>query len=225
MNRPPAFGRPRGPWTSAPLVALVVATAVGCNIFGLSGQGEMTTESRQVSDFTRVDASGGINVAVRMGPAISVEVSAQPNILPIIATDVQDGTLIIHSTQAYNTSEGVHVAITVPALVGVSLSGGSQGTAEALGGDHLDVSLSGGAGMTVSGALTGVTLEASGGSTANLDALQCETADVELSGGASARVRASDAVTGSASGGSHVTVLGGANVQVNTSGGASVSTE
>ena len=138
---------------------------------------------------------------------------------------MEGSTLSIHGTELYNTTEPVLVTIVTPALNGIDLSGGSQGTAPGLTGDQLAVGLSGGAGLTASGSVTALTLNVSGGARADLGGLAAETVAVNASGGANARVSASIAVTGSASGGSHVTVVGGATVQVETSGGASVSTE
>jgi hypothetical protein len=178
-----------------------------------------------VAAFSNVEAGGAINVAISIGPTTSVEIRAQPNILPIIATDVEGGTLNIHASERYNTTEPVLVTIVTPTLTGIDLSGGSQGTADGLTGDQLAISLSGGAGLTASGSVASLTLNVSGGARADLGALAAQTVAVNLSGGANARVSASTAVTGSASGGAHVTVVGGATVQVNTSGGASVSNE
>ncbi len=57
---------------------------------------------------------------------------------------------------------------------------------------------------------------------AELDGLSAGTVDVDLSGGSRAELQASDAVTGSATGGSHVSVTGNANAPVDTTGGSQV---
>ena len=212
-------------WGASSCIVLLAITVAGCNFLGRAGEGAMTTESRQVAAFSNVEAGGGINVAITIGTTASVEVRAQPNILPIIATDVEGGTLKIHGTEAYNTSEPVLVIIVTPALTRIDLSGGSQGTADGVTGDQLAVGLSGGAGLTATGSVSVLTLNVSGGARADLGGLAAETVAVNASGGANARVSASNAVSGSASGGSHVTVIGGATVLVNSSGGASVSSE
>jgi hypothetical protein len=70
-----------------------------------------------------------------------------------------------------------------------------------------------------------VTLSSSGGARADLAALAAKTTSVDLSGGATAALNVSDRVTGSASGGAVATVVGGATVSVQTSGGARVTSE
>jgi hypothetical protein len=201
---------------------IVLAGLAGCGSSGVTGDGPVQTETRKAVAFTRIEVSGGIGVTVRTGPTHALEVSAQENILPVIATDVEGDTLRIRSTESYSTSEGVEVAVTTPALVGISMSGGSQGRIEGLDAERLDIELSGGAGVTATGSATSVGLNMTGGSRASLENLMATTITLDLSGGATATVQASDRVTGSASGGSRASVLSDAQLDVEVSGGAEV---
>ena len=204
------------------LALLLVVSLSACGLVGRAGEGPLTTETRQVTGFTRVDATNGIGVTVRIGQTTSVEVSAQANILPIIATDVEGNTLTIHGTAGFNTSTGVGVTVVMPALAAITLSGGSQGVVEGLDTDRFEIALDGGADLTATGTASVLTLRCSGGSSARLDALAAETVNVQASGGANVTLRASNEVAGSAEGGAQVTVLGNATLNVETSGGASV---
>jgi hypothetical protein len=207
-------------------VAGIVAVALtGCSMFGTSGQGAVSSETRQVRAFTGIDVDAGIGLTVQIGPTQAVEVRAQQNILPLISTVVQGDQLTIRSTQSYNTSEGVMVTVTAPALDGVSESGGSQGTVGALAAASFTVKLNGGARLTAAGTATSVSVTANGGATADLSGLAAKTVTVDLNGGGTVTVDATETVDGSASGGAHLTVLGGAKVNVQTSGGASVTSQ
>jgi hypothetical protein len=207
-----------------PVISILLAVMIsGCGLLGRTGEGPTTSETRDAIGFTRVEAGNGIRVTLRIGPETSVEVSAQANILPIIATEVDDGTLRIRSTEGFTTSAGVSVTVLLPTLDTLSLSGGSQGVLEGVDAGQLGVELSGGAVLTASGSATALTLTSSGGSIARLDGMQTETVRADISGGSNATVRASVEVAGSASGGAHLTVLGDATLNVETSGGASVS--
>jgi hypothetical protein len=199
----------------------LAAGLAGCN----RGSGEVKSETRQASAFSRIDVTAGIGVTVRIGSAQTLEVRAQENILPLIATDVQGATLRIHSTQGYTTSEGVHVTIVTPALAGISMSGGSQGQIAGIAADDLEIELSGGSGLTASGTARTVTAKASGGSRGTLSDLSATTVTVVMTGGSTAIVRASEEVRGSASGGSRVTVVGAAKLNVQASGGSDVRRE
>jgi hypothetical protein len=213
------------PVRSTVLVAaatLVVAISAGCDLTGMAGSGPMTTETRTTEAFSRVDARFGIGVTVKIGPEHVVEVHAQSNILPIVSTEVEGGTLHIDATQEFNTTEAVEVVIVTPTLDHIALAGGSQGQVTGLAADSLEVALSGGSDLTATGSVGDVVLEASGGSEARLGDLLAQTVRLELSGGATANVNASTAVIGSASGGAHATVRGGGQLNVQVSGGAEI---
>jgi hypothetical protein len=207
------------PAIGAATAIVLAASIIGCN----RGAGEMKTETRQVAGFSRIDVGGGIGLTVRIGPAPSLEVRAQENILPLIASNVENATLRIHSTQAYTTSEGVHVTIVTPTLGGITMNGGSQGQVAGLAADELAIDLSGGSALTASGTARSVTLKANGGSRGTLSDLAATTVTIDMSGGSTATVRASEEVKGSASGGSRVTVLGDAKLNVQATGGSDVS--
>jgi hypothetical protein len=203
------------------MIVLAAITA-GCGLFRVTGEGPIQSENRRADAFSRIEVSAGIGVTVRMGPARSLEVRAQENILPIIATDVEGGTLRIRSTRSYSASEGVEVTVVTPMIAGISMSGGSQGHIEGLETGSLDTNLDGGARLTVTGVASSLALDASGGSRAELGNLSANTITLEVSGGSTATVQASDEVSGSASGESRVTVLGEPEVSVDVSSGARV---
>ena len=46
----------------------------------------MVTADRHAAPFSRIDAGYGIGVTVQVGPATSIKVEAQQNLLPIIET-------------------------------------------------------------------------------------------------------------------------------------------
>ena len=205
--------------TTAALLAFA-GLATGCT--GAKGEGQNVAESRTVAAFQRVDAAFGIDVIIHVGPAQPIEVRAQSNILPFVTTAVESGTLHIRANQELNALVAVTVVITAPDVEAIALSGGSDGTVTGFAGDQLDVAMSGGGDLTIAGTATKVSVEASGGSEAHLSDLAIGTLEVELAGGSTVTARVSDEVRGSASGGAHVTVIGDARLNVQTSGGAQV---
>ncbi len=88
------------------------------------------------------------------------------------------------------------------------------------------IAVSSGASLSASGVGNELELAASGGAVADLGSLQLGRLDVDLSGGAVARVSATEAVEGDASGGAVLTVLGDpTRIDVATSGGALIGRE
>jgi hypothetical protein len=190
---------------------------------GVVGTGSVIAEAREVDDdFDRVEVGGGIVLDVTVGPETSVELQAQENLLPILRTEVSEGTLHVRNTESYAATEPVRLTVTAPRIVGVSLSGAAVGTVDGLSADAFDVELTGGAELTASGTTAELKLVASGGSSAHLGSLAAETATVELTGGCDAELAATDRVGGEASGGSTLRVDGGAAVDVDASGGSEV---
>ncbi len=213
-----------GPGTllvAAAVVALSISLTA-CGLVGTRGEGAVASETRQIDDFSRIESGGGIHVSVGIGPALSLEVSAQSNILPLIVTEIVDGTLRIRSSKGFTTTERVDVNLTTPQLERILLSGGSRGEVGGLAADAFEVQLSGGSVLTASGTVNAMVLGVSGGSVGQLEGLTATTIKVDLSGGSRVEVSATDVVSGSASGGSRVSVAGGADASVNTTGGSQV---
>ena len=197
---------------------MLVGALAGC----VQGQGPVTSETREVGAFSRIEASAGIRVVVRIGPSEAVEVTAQENLLPVIATDLRGDTLSIESSEDFTTLEPVTVTVVVPAVDGITLSGGSQAVIDGLDAESLELRIRGGAQVTAAGSVGSVALHADGGATASLEDLSVRVATVSMDGGATATLTASDDVTGTAAGGSRLTVLGDAVLSVEESGGSVV---
>jgi len=207
----------------AGVVAVMVFGAAACSLTGTAGSGAVVSETRQAEPFSRIEAGYGIGVDVQVGPAPSIKVEAQQNLLPIIETAVSGDTLKIRGTKEFESSSTPRVVVTTPTLDGISLNGGSEGKLDGLANDAFDVELGGGAVLTATGSSGDVSIKGSGGSTAELKALAAKSVTVDLSGGTVAHISASDAVKGGVSGGAHVVVAGDAAVDVSASGGGEVS--
>jgi len=201
---------------------LIVA---GCStsLFGTRGEGAVTTETREVPTFSRVEVSGGIGLTISNGTSGSVTVAAQPNIMSIITTTVDGDTLYIKPSSSYTTSAEVEVTLDAADLTGLTVSGGSRVDVANVKADTLDVQLSGGSVVTSGGSVGSLAVTLTGGSRADLTDLAAGDATVDVSGGSTALVQANDLVSGSASGQSRVEVRGDARVEIAATGGATVS--
>ncbi len=200
------------------VAALALALLPGCT----QGEGPVVDRAREVAAFSRVEAGAGVHVSLTIGPASSLRVRAQENIQDKVTTSVRDGTLRIEADEDFSTADPVEIEVSVPELSAISLSGGASMDVTGLQADAIEISLTGGAEATISGAASSLTLDASGRSVASLGDLESRTVTLRLAGGATAEVRAIDSVSGSASGGARLTVRGDASVQVDASGGADV---
>ena len=203
------------------LVATVTMVS-GCSLFGVTGSGPVNTEVRSVDPFTIIEAGQGLELEVHIGPAQDVQVRAQSNVLPLIATTSEAGTLRITVTGQLAPGTEVMVAIVVPNLDGIVLSGGSNGTVNGLTSSALTATLSGGSVLTAVGLAETATINVSGGSRAQLRQLAVTTMIVDATGGSVVEAQVSAEVRGSASGGARVSVSGDAVLNVEVTGGANV---
>lgn len=199
------------------VLLLLVGVIAGC----VQGQGPVTSEAREVGSFSRIEATAGIRVEVRMGSVQAVEVAAQENLLPVISTDLRGDTLSIEASEDFTTVEPVTVTVVIPALDGITLSGGSRATVD-VDTERIEIRIDGGAHITAAGSVGSLALDADGGATASLEDLSVRSATVSMDGAATATLTASDSVTGTAAGGSRLTVIGDADVSVEESGGSVV---
>ncbi|MEW1955435.1 DUF2807 domain-containing protein [Terrabacter sp. NPDC080008] len=188
------------------------------------GAGDVVSRSRSVGDFTEVQAGGGISLTLAQGPH-AVVVTAQPNLVDITRTEVSGSRLTVDTTSGFASPDGITVAVTVPRLTVLELSGGASASGNAGRAGTLTVQMSGGARTTVSGTVTRLDLHASGGAIPALGDLHATTAAVDLSGGVVATLDVTQSVTGSASGGVVLILTRRpARTGVETSGGAVVRT-
>lgn len=222
----PNNARPRHPQAGLLVAATLSAALVAaCSLTGAAGSGPVTGESRQTETFTRIDVGYGIGLAVEIGPTTTVDVEAQQDLLPLIETSVDGGTLHIRGTADFSAGSIPRVVVTTPSLEGVALSGGSQGRVDGLASPAFDIKLSGGSGLTATGSATTVSIHGTGGSTATLREVAAMSVSVELSGGSVAQVTASEQVSGGVSGGARIVVGGDAQVDVAATGGGEVDRE
>ncbi|GAA2467605.1 GIN domain-containing protein [Terrabacter carboxydivorans] len=209
---------------SALLSVLLAALLAACNLGSpggmVVGSGDVGSQARDVAAFTEVSAGAGIQVRLATGPR-TVVVTAQPNIRDITRTEVSGSRLTVDTTSGYVSAQGLVVAVTVPKLDGVELSGGASASGPVGTSERLVVRMSGGARATLSGSAGMLELTASGGALPELGDLHATDATVDLSGGVVGSVTVSGTLKGTASGGVVLTLTRRpATTSVETSGGA-----
>lgn len=214
-------------------VALLLATAslAACSaaLPGTSGpgpvqgEGDLVTEDRTSGDVERVSVGDGMTVAILTGEPVEVAVTAQPNLLALVRTELIDGQLVVNiESPGISSTEPVTLTVVAPAIRSVALSGGAYGAMDTQG-DTLLVDVSGGAVIEATGNTGSLDLTASTGARAKLGKLVAETATVTMSGGAEAELNVVSTLTGSAASGATIHLAGTpATVDVSTGSGGMV---
>ena len=211
---------------STALVIGVVAGAVSmltAPASPVTGQGAVTSEDRTTTPFRQVSVDAGMKVIVGTGRETSVTLQAQPNLLPLITTEVQGDRLVVEvAPPGVTSTQPIILTIQIPELDSIALGAGASGTVEDMGGP-LVVDVSAGATVIAIGGVESMAVSASGGAVAKLGDLPAGSAVVTLTGGSSVELHVTGAVTGTADAGSTLVLTEKpGSVDVTTTGGATV---
>jgi hypothetical protein len=204
-------------------------------------------ETRPLEGFDAIEVGGGIDLFVRQGTDFAVEVEAEDDDPAEIVTVVRGRTLEIRRESSFKFfswgGDPGAVHVTLPALVSLTASGGSDVRAEGtLTSDRLEIVASGGSDVVIdvsaatlhavasggsdirlSGNARSANVQSSGGSDFNAREFTADEVDVQSSGGSDLSIAVRDRIVANASGGSDISYSGQPTfVDVNTSGGADV---
>lgn len=200
----------------APLALLLLAAAPA------------SAETRALSGFNSVAASGGIQVEVSQGAAFAVTVEGRD--AGQVLTDVRGRWLRISRRGWFNFGRGPDalVRVTLPQLEALSASSGVDMRAQAIEARQFNLTASQGAQVSaagvrvgaltlvasqgamldIAGACTSLGVRASMGAVIDAGGLDCASADVSASMGGVVEIHATDTVSATASMGGTVDVSG-----------------
>jgi hypothetical protein len=194
--------------TCASFLCLGLISIGHCNSNSIHGSGVAKTEIRPVGSFSKIDLVGSAEVEVSVGPATSVAVTADDNILPIIETAVAGDTLKIGSQKSVDTRLGVKVKITVPALDGVAISGSGNIHAQGLKSGTVEAGVIGSGNITLNGMADLFTAQIAGSGDLRAGDLSAKRVHVIVAGSGSATVQASQELDASVTGSGNVNYTG-----------------
>jgi autotransporter translocation and assembly factor TamB len=207
-----------------PALCLGLITINNCNPNAIDGSGVSKTESRAVGSFSRIDLSGSPDVEVAVGPATSVSVTADDNVLPTIETTVSGDTLSINSKGSYNTRLGVKVNITVAMLDGVSVSGSGDIHVTGLKAGEMDAGVTGSGDVTLNGAVDRLSAKITGSGDLRGGDLDAKHVRVTVTGSGNATIRATEELDASVTGSGDVRYSGNPpQVRKNVTGSGDIS--
>ena len=78
---------------------LLVLISAGCD--HRNGSGKIVSEKRNVGEFSRLKVSSGIHAEVKRGSQVTVEVETDDNVMDLIETKVENGTLLVRCERTY----------------------------------------------------------------------------------------------------------------------------
>jgi len=205
------------------VVALALLTA--CNFMspGVAGSGVAASEQRAVGAFEQVASDGSFAVEVEVGPAASVRVEADDNIIPLITTEVSGDTLEISSRRSFTSARPITVYVATPRLVGVDHDGSGSVRVRGISGERFAAALDGSGSVQLAGRSDSLTASLDGSGSLAAAGLLAADVTVALSGSGEVQVHASERLVVSIDGSGSVRLAGGAKeIVTNISGSGDV---
>lgn len=195
----------------------------------MQGQAFGDTRSHSFSGFTGVSVASGVSVIVQQG-AFNVIVDAEERRMADLSMSVTNGSLRIARTSRMTiwngASSDIVVTVTMPAIISLEASSGSDIRGSDLRLENLTLSVSGGASIDLNGTCATLRASASSGAQLNGDNLSCRSVQVDAASGASITTRATEAIEAKAASGASVRILGRPQrVKMSSSAGGAVTSE
>jgi len=208
---------------------------------GISGNGRVVDETRDISGFTGVHVSSGIDVYLSQGSSFEVTVEADENLQEVILTEVE-GKMLVIKTERVNIrnakSKKVHVTLPELSSLKISSAGDCVGQTSfscddlrisiSSAGDlsleveadriDLDISSSGDARLSGSAEVFDVSLSSAGD--LNAFDLIAGKVDINVSSAGDARVHATEEISMTASSAGNIYYKGDARVMHSNSSSA-----
>ena len=218
--------------TLRPLLTLKLATVAalaflmlllsGCHWVGVRGNGHVVTETRQVGNFTRVEADGAFTINWTAGPA-KLSITTDENLFEYIRTDLSDDRLRIEWIKPLKGTRGIRVDVSSPLLSRATLNGAVKFTATNLSGSEFYLEGNGATRSTLTGNVNAMSGELNGASRLDAEGLTARAMELAISGAGRASVNVTDVLKVSISGAGKVTYAGNPRVSKDISGAGSVS--
>lgn len=209
----------------------------------IHGNGKVVKEERNVTNFSEIAVSTGIEVIINQDTFEKVVVETDENIQKILKTEVHGGKLKIYLDEGIQHAKELKVYVTVKQISSVEASSGSEVKSSnkitsdnmkihsssgsevkmEVGCNQLKVDSSSGSELHVSGSAQFVEAESSSGSELDASGLVAEKCVASASSGSNLSVHATKEIKASASSGSDVDVHGNPPVRdTNSSSGGDV---
>jgi hypothetical protein len=154
----------------------------------VDGDGIAARDQRTIGTVNGLDVNGSIVVDVRVGPATSLVVEADSNLLQLIRTDVRGDTLNIYTDRSYRSRNPVHVIYTVPRLTDLRQNGSGRVDVTGLSGAPLTLRRNGSGAVSLSGQVASLEIDSNGSGSVDASKLQSASAKLSLTGSGNLQV-------------------------------------
>jgi hypothetical protein len=108
------------------------------------GSGRVISETRNVAEFRGISVGGSANLYITQGPAQSLRIEAEDNILPILRTKVEGSTLVIENNRCIQNHRPINIYATMQDVRELEILGSGKIIGETkITTNKLDINISG----------------------------------------------------------------------------------
>lgn len=175
---------------------------------GTCGSGKMTTESRTVDAFERVETNLAVAMTIVVGKSQSVELTFDDNLIDFIQTDVDGKTLVIESDESFSSESELVIKITVPSLELIRSQGSGEIDIANVDSKRFRVVLNGSGNIRVDGKSESIDIEINGSGEVNTTELTSGDVTVSINGSGEAMVLANGELDAEINGSGNITYTG-----------------
>lgn len=148
----------------------------------VQGNGQAAVEKRDVRNLDSLDINGPMQVEVRVGPAPSLQVEGDSNLLPLLRTDSGGGALRISVEGSISSSQPLRVIYTTPQLRQINSNGSGRLVVSGLGGNGLSLTQNGSRAVQLSGTVGKFEARLNGSGAINASGLESGSTVASLNG-------------------------------------------
>ncbi|GAB3261688.1 head GIN domain-containing protein [Chitinimonas naiadis] len=195
-------------------VVMAAVMSVGAFAASIKGSGNVIEQTRPIGDFQTIRSEGAWSLDVKVGPAPSLKIRADDNLMPLIETTVSNNQLFIRMKDSNQKSisigknSSLRIELTVPKLTSYTHEGAGKASFHDLSGDKFTLAYEGAGLVTASGKVDKLTVQASGAGAVDFDELKARDVTVSLEGVGAVSVYASESLTASVDGIGSLTYYG-----------------
>ena len=190
----------------------------------VKGNGKVINQNRNVAPYTKVVIGSSFEGQFFESTPGPLTISAESNLLSMIETKVENGTLYVATKGSITTEKGFRITGRTAKISSFDASGAAKIELKSIGKHPLDVKTSGATKMTIFGTPSSLKVDASGASQISFGTLNLDSIVAEVSGASKLSLSGTAKLaTFNASGASKVTgKLSGEKFKANASGASQV---
>ena len=198
------------------ILSLLIAMVTGCSDDDFTGSDTLITVTRDLPDFSRIEAGDVVEVRVSFGQTQTVDVTVNDNLVNQLRTEVSNGILNISLEPGSFNNATFIVEVQLPNLEGLRLEDASRGT---LGYNtmELDLETTDASNMEIEGFAQVLNVQTSGSSGISGFDFTADAVNVTARGASELQITCNDALNGTVEDAAEVQYRGMPTVNVQTS--------